>query len=77
MTVEALGYLSRGASTAAATIWNLVADKEQPAAIRLSAAKTLLQSLVALDNATEVANRIADLEERFKALDQKTKRKGR
>jgi hypothetical protein len=74
MIADALGTLSRGATAAAAVHLELLASEDE--GIRLRAAQSLLDRLVALRGSVEMAERLAALEARIEASNPPARRYG-
>jgi hypothetical protein len=65
MIDQAVGLLSKAATTAAATIWTIASDPAEPAMVRLNAARAVLANLIAVQThaqAAEFDRRLAVLE---------------
>jgi hypothetical protein len=67
---RAIGYMSRAAATAAGTLWTVCSDPAEPSAIRISAARSILTSLIAVESHATLAARVAELEARLGADDE-------
>jgi hypothetical protein len=67
MLDTAVGTLSRIANSAVFTLWDLL-SVERPDSIRLNAARTILASLIDIRGHTEMAERMAEIEEHLAAV---------
>jgi hypothetical protein len=74
ITDQAIAVLVRASGGAAGTLWTIMSDPAEASAIRLSAAKAVISSYIAMESHAAMAARFEDLQRQIDAL--KSRKRG-